>query len=254
MTVPVQDGKNPTDLSIVPEAMVANVDDTVEQSTILTEIIGTKAFDYESFEEKFNKMEENRLMLSKLKAMYESKDKNAVNRLSTRNTIEIDEEFKLDLSAGQARMDTKESMIDYHLTVANRIGFSSLLPNASSDHRFSFQMDLKAPYRSFKGKHAMLGFDPAGSILFIGQCNNEDVFLAMAPNGFLRGDRETERSPPGHGSASPLMSKRHYRQMVMMIAHFLAKLPERSYYNHGNIYDLKLDTAKANFEDVTETL
>jgi hypothetical protein len=143
-------------------------------------------------------------------------------------------------------------MIDYLLTVGNCMGFSPLLPNAVSYHRFSFDMDLNKAYISFKGKHAMLGFDPAGSMLFIGRCNNEDVFLAMAPNQFLRG--HIRPSPPGHSSASPLMSKRHYRQIVMMLVHFLALLKERPYHNVRSVYELDLDSSDANFEEITETM
>ena len=56
-------------------------------------------------------------------------------------------------------------MIDYHLTIANYIGLSTLLPNAQSAHRFAFDLNLERPHISFKGKRAMLGFDPAGSML-----------------------------------------------------------------------------------------
>jgi hypothetical protein len=56
-------------------------------------------------------------------------------------------------------------MIDYHLTVANCIGLSTLLPNAQSTHRFAFDLNLKRPHISFEGKHTALGFDPAGSML-----------------------------------------------------------------------------------------
>ena len=52
-------------------------------------------------------------------------------------------------------------MIDYHLTIANYIGLSTLLPNAQSAHRFAFDLNLERPHISFKGKHVML----AGSML-----------------------------------------------------------------------------------------
>jgi hypothetical protein len=78
-------------------------------------------------------------------------------------------------------INTDESMIDYHLTVANQIGFSPLLPNVPSEQRFCFELDLKKPYLGFKGKHVMLGFDPAGLMLFI-----DVVIMKMCFSQWLR--------------------------------------------------------------------
>ncbi len=248
---PLRHTKGPTDISIVPDTLAAYLNDAVDQSMILGEIIGTSLQD-ESLEERFNKTPPKRLKLSRLKSLYEKEDETAPNLLSTRHTIHIDDEFRLPLGSGRVIVNTDESMIDYHLTVANCMGFSPLLPNAPSSHRFSFDMDLKRPYFSFKGKHAMLGFDPAGSMLSVGHCQNEDVFLAMAPNEFLRG--RTEPTAPGHSTASPLMSKRHYRQMVMMMVHFLALLPERAFLNICSVYEQDLDSSKPDFHLITDAL
>jgi hypothetical protein len=245
------DISNPTDISTILAALAPYPDDTMDQSTILTEIIATTWYQQLS-DERFDNAPLQKLKLSKLRHFYEKRDENVVNLLSTRHYVHVDEEFRVPLGTGQVIMDTDESMIDYHLTVANQIGFSALLPNALSDHRFSFEMDLKNPCFSFKGKHAMLGFDPAGSMLYIGRCQNEDVFLAMAPNEFLRG--HTRPSPPGHSSASPLMSKRHYRQVVMMIVHFLARVPERAFHNVNSVYELELDSLTPDFESIMGTL
>jgi hypothetical protein len=98
----------------------------------------------------------------------------------------------------------------------------------------------------------MLGFDPAGRMLHIGKSNDEDVFLAMAPNEFLRG-----RSPPvapGRSSASSLMSKQHYRQILMLFAHFLALLPLRAFYNEGQVYKQDLDSPVPEFGKITSIL
>jgi len=142
-------------------------------------------------------------------------------------------------------------MIDYHLTVANCVGFSPLLPNTRSDHTYEFKMDLKKQIRDFKGKHAMLGFDPAGRMLFIGTRDNENVFLAMAPNEFLHG--HIRALPRKRTKESSRMPRRHYRQTVMMIAHFLGKLPNHSYRTVDE-FTQKLDTEDADFHKVTDAL
>jgi hypothetical protein len=236
----------------VTDILAPYPDDCPDQSAILTGIIGTARKNYSS-DQAFNNMPVNPIDLSMLKALYEAeKEDAAVNLLSQRHSITIDDEFRIPLGTGQVIMNTDDSMIDFHLTVANSIGFSSLLPNAPSDHRFAFDMSLRKPYVSFKGKHAMLGFDPARCMLFIGRCHNEDVFLAMAPNTFLRG--HIQPCPPGHSSASSLMSRRHYRQVIMMILHFLAQLPQRSYPVHKSVYNQDLDSELPRFDLITEAL
>ena len=214
--------KVPTDIAAIPDELAVDPDDKLTpQSDILNEIIGS-AVD-SNLEDKFVYMVPHTLKLSKLKAMYKSGDENVVSLLKHRNRIHIDDEFTLEMGLGKIRMDTRSSMIDYHLTVGNCMGFSPLLPNARSDPYFCFKMDLKMPCRDFKGKNGMLGFFPAGKMLYVGRCRNEDVYLAMAPNKFLRGYFTPVRA--GYSTGESVMSTRHYRQTVIMIAHFLELVP-----------------------------
>jgi hypothetical protein len=235
----------------VPDDLAAYPGDALEQSAILTEIIGTRIHE-RSFEERFNNMPQKRLKLSTLRSIYNRRDTNVVNLLSSRHTVQIDEDFKVPLGTGQVKINTEQSMIDYNLTVADGIGFSAILPNALSSMNFCFTLDLQKPHFSFKGKHAMLGFDPAGCMLYVGRRNDEDVFLAMAPNDYLRG--ETEPCRVGFASGSPLMSRRHYRQVVMMMAHFLEKIPHRAFANQHSVYGQDLESARPNFDEITNVL
>ena len=243
--------KAPTDIAVIPDELAIDPDDKLTpQSDILNEIIGTA--DDSNLEDKFVHMVARKLKLSKLKAMYESKDENVLSLLKHRHRIHIDEEFTLEMGLGKIRMDTKSSMIDYHLTVGNCMGFSPLLPNARSDPHFCFEMDLKMPCRDFKGKNGMLGFDPAGKMLYVGRCRNEDVYLAMAPNEFLRGYFTPVRA--GYSTGESVMSTRHYRQTVIMIAHFLELVPELAFFNPANGYDQSLDSASTDFARITRSL
>jgi len=240
----------PTDISVIPEALVADGDDAVPQSDVLDEINDGGSASWYAL---FKSMKVHPIKLSTLRTFYEKKDKNVLSLLSKRRAVVIDDEFRLKMGTGQIRMDTMTSMIDYHLTVANCIGFSPLLPNSPSHHLFQFKMDLKKQIREFKGKHAMLGFDPTGCMLFIGKRDNEDVFLAMAPNSFLQG--ETTSTRRRRSSASSVMSRRHYRQTVMMIAHFLGELPDLSYLtSHEGIYALDLESEVEEFFMLTDVL
>jgi hypothetical protein len=197
----------PTDIAIVPEALqVDDGDEATPQSRVMREIVGAK-IDLTSLDE-FYKMTPKELKLSTLERFHTRRDKNALSLLASRHNVVVDEAFTLKMGAGQIRMDTTSSKIDYHLTVGNCLGLSPLLPNARSDPRFTFEMDVKGNIREFKGKHAMLGFDLAGRMLYIGKCRGEDVFLAMAPNEFLEGHYQPTRA--GYSTGKSQMTRRHY--------------------------------------------
>jgi hypothetical protein len=97
--------------------------DSIDQLNILTAIVGTTG-NLGLSQERFNKVPVHDLMLSKLKSLYEKKDvKRAVDLLSTRHKVRIDQDLCLLLgTASKALTLIDESMIDYHLTVANCIG------------------------------------------------------------------------------------------------------------------------------------
>ncbi|KAH9160394.1 hypothetical protein EDB89DRAFT_1914799 [Lactarius sanguifluus] len=195
----------PTDITEIPDDLAAEPDDRVKQSEVLNMIIATNRH-HDANIDNFNHMQVKRIDLSNLERLYKSKNTNAIKLLSGRNTINIDKEFCLEVGCGKIGTRTNKTTIDFHLTVANCIGLFPILPNALNSHRFSFKLDLAKPFRGFKAKHAMVGFDTKGRFLFIGKAMNEDVFLAMAPNDFLYGNADL--SPPGHSTGSPLLSRR----------------------------------------------
>ena len=216
----------------------------------MKEIIGTTL--YLRSAEEFYKNDARDLKLSRLKELYDKNDKNVLSLLTSRHKLVIDEEFKLQKGVGQIRMDTKSSNIDYHLTVGNCLGFSPLLPNAQSDMQFCFELDLKGQIREFKGKNAMLGFDPVGRMLYVGRCRSENVFLAMAPNEFLRGHFRPTRA--GFSTGSSLMSRRHYRQVAMMLTHFLVAVRELPFITTESVYNLDLESEVPGFHTITDVL
>lgn len=244
----------PTDISIIPDIFASEAEDEpLDQSAIMMAIIGANR-KYEENEREFNEMSVSKVRLSTLRDIWKKQDKEtALRLLDARRTIDIDREFVLEANSGRFMMYTSRSMIDYHLTVANAVGFSSILPNAESSHTFEFEMDLKKPYRDFKGKHAMLGFDPTGRMLYVGRCKNEDIYLAMVSDAFWNGEEAPSDAGPGSGGSS-VMSRRHYRQVVMMLAHFLAKIPECAFHNAETVYQQDLDSEEPNFRQTTNVM
>ncbi|KAI9430768.1 hypothetical protein H4582DRAFT_2103578 [Lactarius indigo] len=148
----------PTDITEIPDELSVEADDRIKQSEVLNMIIASN-YEVDGNIDNFNNKEVKRIDLSELKKLYERKSTNAVKLLSRRNRIKIDEEFCVEARSGNVGIRTNKTMIDYHLTIGNRIGLSAILPNVANSHRFSFELDLGKPYREFKGKHAMVGFD-----------------------------------------------------------------------------------------------
>ncbi|SRR6266404_4382580 len=194
-----------------------------------------------------------KLRLERLQTLYEDDDPRALNLLERRHSIVIDENYLLRVGTGQINIDTKKTMLDYHLTVANCIGLSPLLPNTMNSHNFLLQMDLQKPYREFKGKKGMVGIDTKGKMLYIGQANNEDIFIAMAPNEFLQ-RRTNTQSASGRPTGTSKMTTRHYRQIVMMFAHFLEKIHDRAFFNIHSVYSQNLENEKPNWDKTTNIL
>ena len=245
--------EEPTDISRVPDVLLVDpADDTLTpQADIMREIISNSIFD-PSKEDRFFRLRPRDLPLSRLKSFYKNKDLNVLSILANRHRVQIDDEFTLKKGVGKIFMDTSSSLIDFFLTVGNRIGFSPLLPNARSDPRFCLHMDLHMQYKDFKTKNAMLGFDPAGRMLFLGRCRNEDVYLAMAPKEFFQDNFVPTKA--GYSTGPSTMSTRHYRQVVMMLAHFLAKVSALSFFNVVEVYRQSLDSPKPHFSRVTDVL
>jgi hypothetical protein len=239
------------DIAAIPDELAMDKEDArTPQSHVMQEINGASQDLPNAFQ--FYNTDPRVLKLSRLRDFYTKNDKAVVSFLSTRRKIVVDDQYTLKMGAGQIRMNTKSSFIDYHLTVGNCLGLSPLLPNLLSDPQFCLELDLKKQYREFKGKNAMLGFDPAGRMLYIGRCRNEDVFLAMAPHELLEDHFQPTRA--GYSTGSSQMSKRHYRQTVMMLVHFLACMPELSFLNTAPVFEQDLDSDAPKFEDITNVL
>jgi hypothetical protein len=228
-----------------------DAEERIKQSEVLKSIVGTTLLDPED-EDAFDQKRRSTLKLSHLKRSYEIQDTHIVDLLLRRNTITIDKKFKIEFGQGQVLLDTSNSMLDYQLTVANCMGFDSLLPNAASGHRFYFDMDLKRPTAEFKGKHAMVGFDTKGRMLYLGRLNGEHVYLTMAPNEFFLGSFQPYAA--GYSTGPSTMSRRHYRQIVMMLVFFLAKIPQLSYSNIGDVYDQDLEFSSPMWSMITNVM
>ena len=244
-------GTGPTDISALPDSLLADPGDALSQSSLLNEIRAASIRDTATLDA-FNSLKPKPLYLDHLRHRYEDSDPNVVSYLSNRHFISIDNDLRVPVGSGQLHIATDVTMIDYHLTVAKNIGFASILPNSATNHRWQLELDLHKPNRPFKGKHALVGFDTKGRLLYVGSAINEDIFVAMAPNAFFRPNFSPD--PPGHSSGPSQMTTRHYRQVVMMFAHFLTHIPERHFALWRSVYDQDLSSPHHNWGNITSTM
>ncbi|KAH9032220.1 hypothetical protein EDB84DRAFT_1438686 [Lactarius hengduanensis] len=247
----------PVDISEVPEDMEVDAEEKMGQGEVLTEILANRLEDWGE-EDPFNDKRAHKLKLSALQRQHlmeenERKQK-ALRLLTVRNEIEIDADMTMPVGKGQVIMTTERTMLDYELTVGSKVGLGAVLPNARMAKHFMLELDLQQPLREFRGKRGMVGFDTKGKMLYIGRARNEDVFVAMAPNEFIR--CEEEPCGAGHKTGRPQLSRRHYRQVVMMFAYFMAKIPELSFVTPDgrSVYELDLESARVKWDEVTNVL
>ncbi|KAH8977123.1 hypothetical protein EDB86DRAFT_3093129 [Lactarius hatsudake] len=237
--------------------MEVEVEEKMGQGEVLTEILANRLENWGE-EDPFNEKRAHKVKLSDLHWQYllEEKERKqkALRLLTVRNEIVIDADMKLPVGKGQVIMTTDRTMLDYELTVGSEVGLGGILPNARTAKHFMLELDLKQPLREFRGKRGMVGFDTQGKMLYIGRARNEDVFVAMAPNTFIW--CEVEPCGAGHNTGRPQLSRRHYRQVVMMFAYFMAKIPELSFATPRgkSVYELNLESATVKWDQVTNIL
>lgn len=178
-------------------------------------------------EDQFNQTRSRIRPLEYYRQLYLTKDKNAaIALLSSRNEINIVRCDATDEPNDDEISWTIEgSYVDLQICVGNALGLGAMIPNLRVYHGMEFKLMLHQRARQFRAKHAKLGFDPTGCMLWIGRASNgEDAWLAWVPE-----DQE-EDVPPGKGTEDTTLSQKHHRIATMFIAHVLKKIRHRDTY------------------------
>ena len=240
---------HPLDLDDIPSSF--QVDDHLSQDELLQAIFQPSIIP-ERERDSYEKLTPNSIHLSRLKDTYEKKQAySAIQSLHQRLKIKVDSNLRCLLEDDNLLWDVKVNRLDYILTVADKIGLWPILPRSTSDHTYTFNLDLSKPYRNFKAKYARLGFDPKASILFIGTCRNDDVWLALVPHTFSQGVGCD--LPPGYVTGDTRLSTSHYRMVVMFLAAAMASIPDRGFTCH-NKYGASLHGSNPDFSMHTNIL
>lgn len=215
----------PVDINVIAAAMEAG--DSYSQDDVMRAIFQAGVIP-EGERDPFESLPINIIRLSRLRELYTKKQQSqAIAYLNLRSKIKIDPEMQIPYNDNNIFWGLREHRLDYLLTVSASIGLWAATPNVNVDHNYTFNLDLKKPYRDFKGKYGKLGFDPKRRFLYLGKSRNDDVWLAMAPWSFF--ETSGEDIPSGHITGDTRLTTKHYRMIVMFFAHLLSKLVDRGF-------------------------
>ncbi len=221
---------HPFDLSIVPENL--QVEDALPQSAVQDAVFSAQLGDVDE-SALFYAQTAAPISLGYLRCVFERGEKaKAYSLLLSRHRIQYDHPTyitppdSLDVSWSVDR-----HYVDMLLCVGRDIGLGAIVPNQSANSLYSIQIDFRHRFKEFRAKHNRLGFNPTGSMLWIGKMPSaDDVWIAWVPEDR---DEEDEVTP-----SSTCLSERHYRIILMFFAFVLNKCGHRDIVVHQKYPDI----------------
>ena len=213
------------DIQALADGLAAT--DSVEIQELYNTLYDLPAGD--DFIDGYSRLPEVQVTMSALARTYENKDtKRAIKRMHQRSTLVLDDKYTVDNDSTDYCFSCLNSYLDFILIVGSRIGIDIFIPNCPSDPRFSVDLNLRLQIKEFKAKHGVLGFDPTGAMLCVGETPAEDLWLAFPSDSFLNPEGPPFCMSDEHGD--PRLSARHYRIALLFLITLLTKLPGRNYY------------------------
>jgi hypothetical protein len=189
-------------------------------------------------------------MLSSLKSTFENEDTaKALSFLHRRSTLDIDDDFVVDVENPDYCFSIDNSFLDFYMVIGDRPGLDVLIPAAPSAN-FVFNLTLRMPIRQFHAKYGSLGFNPSGSMLFIGTIGSQNLWIAMAPLEYFDGIGESFDMSDGHGDTR--LTAHRYRILVSFWGTILAQLPGRNFFMFP--YEAQLDRGTPDFINYTNVM
>lgn len=155
--------------------------------------------------------------------------------LSGRHRISHDEP---DCVTPSDSLDVKWSIdrhyIDMLVCVGRDIGLGAIIPNQHMNSLYALQIDFRHKNKEFKAKHNRLGFNPTGSLLWIGRMpSGDDMWIA-----FVQEENDNEDSDCVEPSSTTCLSEQHYQITVMFFAFVLSQCGYRDIVVHERYPDI----------------
>lgn len=200
----------------------------------------------------YARVKEEEVLLSALRDGFEKRDPAASLRaLCCKSPLVIDKALVHQPEKDGLMWSSKVHYLDYLLAVSSETGLWAALPNVRQDHNFSVTIDLHRPRQRFRGKHGRLGFDPKGSMMYVGKCRNDDLWFALVSKDLI--DGHCEDVPAGTCTGPTPLSTRHYRMIIDFLAGCLSTLPGKA-FSHFNEGQVPVDAATVEWEKYTNVM
>jgi hypothetical protein len=213
----------PFDVALAPDNLRS--EDAPSQDYIFQAAVFNADLDQDE-EDNFDCQPKRRRKLEYYKHMYEHQERiHAISSLDRRAEIDFrNSPFVTPSSDPNIAWMPQDHFLDLMVCVSDGLGLGALLPNLTVHHNYEMTVDLSQPYRTFSSKFATLGFDPTGSMHFIGRSPaSEDVWMAWAPRIQTHGDE----TPVGESKGSTAMSTHRFRICFMFLVTMLQEIGAR---------------------------
>jgi hypothetical protein len=139
-----------------------------------------------------------------------------------------------------------EHYLDMMVCVGNGLGLGSVIPNQTINSMYEIHLDFNHRMRNFHTKYAKLGFNPKGSMVWIGKTpSSEDIWIAWVPQSVIDGEEEEIEE----GTTS--LAETHYRATVMFFARMLSEIGYRDVFVSEDYPDL---TSQEEVDNATNML
>ncbi|KAI0341002.1 hypothetical protein BDW22DRAFT_1346333 [Trametopsis cervina] len=161
--------------------------------------------------------------LSEYENMYENQwSETAMKTLSTYTRVKFNRKHTADSNSPDLIWASKVSYIDALVLCPSEMGLKAIIPHPNPGPGYTLQLDFSHRGSSFNAKYSELGFNPTGSMMRIGYCSNEQVWLALRPR--------SQDDKPVHSTRKPKTTKKYkdtrmstsiQHMMIMFIAYIM---------------------------------
>lgn len=169
------------------------------------------------------------IFLSRLKRLMEQqRSYEAIEVVRRRWRLIVDEFYRVDTNDRNLHLGVTSHALDFISFIQKEPGLQSLIPTGNAPYNFIFNAYFANNVRTrpWKVKRGMVGFDYTGSMLYIGDLNSVDIFLALAPRALGSPDW-VEVFPSAikdKDESLSIMPLPRYRAIIMFIAHCMAQI------------------------------
>jgi hypothetical protein len=244
----------PFDVSLAPPALDADADDDAPgQEIALASAMMAPDGDSDNAYGFFDEASKPVALVTLQRWQEQSNSTSALALLGSRHHITFGETHTVNASDPNLMWNMDRSFLDLIVCVGNGLGLGPAIPNCSTHHALEFKLDLTRLDRQFTAKHVNLGFDPTGSVMWIGQSpTGEDVWLA-----FVTPESQEDKSNPSDDFTVNRRSRKgtstamtlHQQRRIFM---FLATMLQTISYRDCTIYeDYPIVSDITEFENAT---